>query len=109
MRVPTSAQPTQVDCCCSPLVVNFCKDQDGLGLLTAPLWRPLNFQKNKLVMEFHLDDTGSAAETDTLADISFYIPPTSTVHTPESEEQTPAQVRPRSHTQSCPSTVPLQT
>uniref|UniRef100_A0A7S0RR61 FACT complex subunit SSRP1 n=1 Tax=Pyramimonas obovata TaxID=1411642 RepID=A0A7S0RR61_9CHLO len=51
--------------------------------------------KNKVLIEFHMDDTGSAAEKDTLVDISFYVPNTSQVYEAikdVGEERTAAQV-----------------
>ena len=52
--------------------------------------------KNKVLIEFHMDDTGSAAEKDTLVDISFFVPSTSQVYEAvkeTGEEKTAAQVR----------------
>jgi len=51
--------------------------------------------KNKVLIEFHMDDTGSAAEKDTLVDISFFMPNTNSVYEAikdEGVEKTSAQV-----------------
>jgi hypothetical protein len=67
-----------------------------LGLSPNERYTIVTQGKNKVLIEFHMDDTGSAAEKDTLVDISFFMPNTNSVYEAikdEGVEKTSAQVR----------------